>query len=107
MELLDRYKKHSIRIGLSLVILVFFSLHVQGKLTWGFIDTLESIAYDYRLRLTMPRTVDERIVIIDIDEKSLAAEGRWPWSRDRLAILVNNTIRQIRAGVTWIRRRVC
>ena len=90
MELLDRYKKHSIRIGLSLVILVFFSLHVQEKLTWGFIDTLESIAYDYRLRLTMPRTVDERIVIIDIDEKSLAAEGRWPWSRDRLAILVNN-----------------
>lgn len=30
----------------------------------------------------------ENIVILDIDEKSLAAEGRWPWSRHKLAELV-------------------
>ena len=66
MDLLERYKKHWIRIGLSLVILIFFSLHVHGTLKWGFIDTLENITYDYRLRFTMPRTVDNRIVIIDL-----------------------------------------
>ena len=31
----------------------------------------------------MPGKVDDRIVILDIDEKSLAVPelGRWPWSR--------------------------
>ena len=37
----------------------------------------------------MSQTIDERIVIVDIDEKSLAEIGRWPWSRNRLADLVN------------------
>jgi adenylate cyclase len=36
-----------------------------------------------------PRTLDERIVIVDIDEKSLAEVGRWPWGRNRLAELVD------------------
>ena len=36
----------------------------------------------------MPNTVDDRIVILDIDEKSLAEEGHWPWRRDRLASMV-------------------
>ena len=33
----------------------------------------------------MPGTVDDRIVILDIDERSLdpRALGRWPWSRDK------------------------
>jgi CHASE2 domain-containing sensor protein len=29
----------------------------------------------------MPRTLDERIVIVDIDEKSLERLGHWPWGR--------------------------
>lgn len=33
----------------------------------------------------MPRGVDERIVILDIDEKSLGELGRWPWGRDLMA----------------------
>ncbi|MBK8016451.1 MAG: adenylate/guanylate cyclase domain-containing protein [Betaproteobacteria bacterium] len=53
------------------------------------VTTLESITYDTRLRLTMPSTQDSRIVIVDIDEKSLAEEGRWPWRRDRVAALVD------------------
>ena len=36
----------------------------------------------------MPHTLDERIVIVDIDEKSLAEVGRWPWGRNKLAELV-------------------
>jgi signal transduction histidine kinase/CheY-like chemotaxis protein len=32
---------------------------------------------------------DPRIVIVDVDERSLSAVGRWPWRRDRLAALVD------------------
>ena len=35
--------------------------------------------------MTMPRGMDERIVILDIDEASLGEIGRWPWSRDVMA----------------------
>jgi len=54
-------------------------------------DRLEGIAYDLRLRFSLPQTVDydPRIVIVDIDEKSLAKVGRWPWSRNKLADLVD------------------
>src|SRR5258708_34128191 len=38
----------------------------------------------------MPGTVDERIVILDIDERSLdpRALGRWPWGRDKIVALL-------------------
>ena len=53
------------------------------------LQRLDDIIYDARLRVTMPKTVDERIVIVDIDEKSLAEFGRWPWGRNKLATLVD------------------
>lgn len=52
------------------------------------LNTLDAFVYDGRLRLTTGVGVDERIVILDIDEKSLAQAGRWPWSRDKMATLV-------------------
>ncbi len=44
--------------------------------------------YDLRLQYSQLHDVDPRIVIVDIDEKSLAAQGRWPWGRERIAQLV-------------------
>jgi adenylate cyclase len=35
-----------------------------------------------------PRTLDQSVVIVDIDEPSLAAFGRWPWARSTTANLV-------------------
>jgi len=39
--------------------------------------------------MTMPRAPEKRIVILDIDEKSLGELGRWPWSRKLMAELVD------------------
>ena len=47
----------------------------------------------------MPRGVDERIVILDIDEKSLQEIGRWPWPRDTMARLVNKLFDQYQVGI--------
>ncbi|MEJ1959066.1 MAG: hypothetical protein WDM70_06075 [Nitrosomonadales bacterium] len=58
----------------------------------GFIQQLDNILYDYRLRLTMPRGVDDRIVILDIDgkkasrKKVAAVEPRSSWPADGQAI---------------------
>nr|WP_259371901.1 adenylate/guanylate cyclase domain-containing protein [Caldimonas mangrovi] len=62
-------------------------LHATGLVPLGFIERLDHFIYDVRLRATMPRTLDERIVIVDIDEKSLADVGRWPWGRQHMAQL--------------------
>jgi len=37
----------------------------------------------------MPSSIDHKVIVLDIDEKSLLAQGQWPWTRDKLASLVN------------------
>src|SRR5688572_11729289 len=81
--------KHWSRIAVTLIPLVFALVHASGVLPIGVLQRLDDIIYDARLSATMPRTLDERIVIVDIDEKSLAEVGRWPWARNRMADLVN------------------
>ena len=82
-------KRHALLIGLSLVLVLAFLGNAAKIYQIGFVQQLDDMLYDYRLRLTMPREQDSRIVILDIDEKSLKEEGRWPWSRDRLALLMD------------------
>jgi len=65
-------------------------MHVQGSPRFEIIDRIENYLYDVRVRLTMPGTIDERIVIVDIDEASQAELGQWPWPRDTLADIVDN-----------------
>ncbi len=77
------------RIIISTLIFVLMAFHASGKLEWRVITTFENLLYDLRLTLTMPMTIDPRIIIVDIDEKSIQAEGRWPWHRNKLAHLVN------------------
>jgi adenylate cyclase len=82
-------KQHLARYTLSLALLLILLGHSAQVYHIGLIDRLDAIFYDAKLRLTMPQGVDERIVIVDIDEKSLAEQGRWPWGRDRLALLMD------------------
>ncbi|MCP1726724.1 adenylate cyclase [Natronospira proteinivora] len=77
------------RVLISATLLGLFSAHVSGLLPIGAISHLENLAYDSRLRATMPFSVDERIVIVGVDEPSLAQEGRWPWPRERIGTLVD------------------
>ena len=78
----------AIRAGLGIAIVALFVLNYGFEEPVTFFQRLELQTYDTRLRATMPETIDPRIVIIDIDEKSLAAEGHWPWGRDKMALLV-------------------
>ncbi len=80
-----------IRAGLGVGIVLLFVVYymfLDSRGALSFFQRLELQAYDARLLSTMPEKIDPRIVIIDIDEKSIAAEGRWPWGRDKLSKLV-------------------
>lgn len=76
-------------IVLGLAIVFLFLGNAAKLYQLEFVSFLEDQLYDTRLRLTMPNTVDDSIVIVDIDEKSLKAEGHWPWGRDKLALLMD------------------
>ena len=91
--------RHWTRIAITLVPLVFALLHATGVWPIGVLHRLDDIIYDARLRATMPATLDERIVIVDIDEKSLAEVGRWPWSRNRLAGLLDELFERQKVGI--------
>ena len=82
-------KQHLIRIALGLTVVAFFLGHGAELFRVPFLDQLDNIIYDARLKITAPKTRDERIVILDIDEKSLAEIGRWPWGRDKMGTLIN------------------
>jgi adenylate cyclase len=82
-------RKHALRIGIGLALLTLFLLHGAGWLRLGLVQQLELWSYDHRLLRTMQNKVDDRIVIVDIDEKSLAEVGRWPWSRNQVARMMD------------------
>jgi adenylate cyclase len=65
-----------------------------------FVAQLDNFIYDARLAVTMPRGVEQRIVILDIDEKSLGELGHWPWSRNLMAELVDKLFE--RQGVALV-----
>jgi hypothetical protein len=95
-------KKNLARISLGIVVVLLLLTHVADRLRVPFVDSLEAIIYDARLKLTMPRTQDSRIVILDINEKSLlererGGEGRWQtefsdkrWPEIRIGVGLNS-----------------
>ena len=49
---------------------------------------LEYHVYDALLRSAPTRPPDNRIVIVDVDERSLSAIGQWPWRRNTVGDLI-------------------
>src|SRR3954469_19622170 len=87
------------RAGLGILLVLVFLVAEGEVYPFGFLQRPEAQAYDGRVNLFMSRTVDPRIVIVDIDEKTLANEGRWPISRDKWATLVRQLFERYRIRV--------
>jgi len=90
-KLLNAVQRHWFRVVVSLFIMGFFLAHVQEQTRWSIIDALELLAYDARLNFVLgqqPAEIDNRVIIVDIDEKSLGILGRWPWKRSVIGDLV-------------------
>lgn len=83
-------KQKLLRYSLGLFITFLLLANAIDVFSFRVIDTLENLAYDFRLQLHLPSEVEKQVVIIDIDEKSLAQIGQWPWERNVLASIVDN-----------------
>lgn len=82
------------------VILAFFHFFA-GESYWRPVRNMVFDAYQY----LNPRQVERLpVVIIDIDEESLAELGQWPWPRTRLAALVEaaNQLGALAVGLDMI-----
>jgi adenylate cyclase len=89
MSLTNRTARLLTRIAISSIVLVVFAVHVSSSPRFEIIDRMEIYLYDVRVRLTMPGDIDDRIVIVDIDEASQVQLGQWPWERNTLAGIVD------------------
>ncbi|WP_269531142.1 CHASE2 domain-containing protein [Chitinimonas sp. BJYL2] len=82
-------RKYWLQLLLSLLVLTFLLGYANHSWRPRWLEQIDLWAYDARLVLTMPGGVDPRVVIVDLDEKSLAEVGRWPWPRKTVADLVH------------------
>ncbi|MDH5472793.1 MAG: adenylate/guanylate cyclase domain-containing protein [Gammaproteobacteria bacterium] len=79
-------------LGLALTLLLI--LHASNNFPIPFLHTLENLSYDTRLKMTLSASsitnINKKVVIIDIDEKSMEKIGQWPWDRHTMAHIVDN-----------------
>ena len=70
-----------IALGLTLVILF------AGVVAWAPLEELEYRVYDFGSQLR-EKDPTSPIVIVAIDDDSIAGIGRWPWPRGHIAMMV-------------------
>lgn len=87
------------RLVIGLLCVALFLGHAARLWQLPFVTQLDAYLYDARVRFFMPGTVDDRVVIVDIDEKSLAEVGRWPWGRNVVAELVRRLVDDYQVAV--------
>lgn len=77
-------------LGLLVTLLVWLIFTSNEPVISATLQRLDNVVYDQRFNMLTgtQRAGQQKIVIVDYDERSLAAEGQWPWSRFKLADLV-------------------
>ena len=73
------------RILTAILLFVLLSIRVADPV---FVENIRNQSFDLYQRLKPREFTQQPVVIVDIDEASLTAEGRWPWGRDKLARFV-------------------
>ena len=81
-------------LGIGLGIAVTIGLAFLTWLAPNVVVRLDNTALDFQFRLRGERSPGQDVVLVLVDEKSLKEIGRWPWPRDKQALLVD----QIHAG---------
>ncbi|MFW3440664.1 CHASE2 domain-containing protein [Aliarcobacter butzleri] len=88
MILNKKIKKFSIYFVLSLSLSIFLSaIYIFFP---NLPDSLDNRLRDYLFTIRGELPHNQNVVIVDIDETSIKSLGQWPWSRDKLAKMLEN-----------------
>ncbi|MFP5418290.1 MAG: CHASE2 domain-containing protein [Gammaproteobacteria bacterium] len=87
-----------VQAGVSVLLVALMAAHAGGLIHIAPIQRAEAWLYDAWLKRSAPAGRDDRIAILDIDEASLKAIGRWPWGRDTMSALVDKLFDHYSAG---------
>ena len=88
-------------IGMLITCLAVATYLSDWRAAQWMLQRIDFLSFDLRYQLLNPvqSTKQHPIVIIDIDELSLKEQGRWPWSRKKMAQLVSALYE---SGVTMV-----
>lgn len=81
---LQQIKQHIQLLAFCAVLSLLTGFVSHYQMTVAF----DRFVFDWAQRFA-PLTIGDDVVIIEIDDKSIAQLGRWPWSRDTHAALIN------------------
>ncbi len=89
----------SLRSRLAIVLLAAILTLLYFNVPGPVRDGAERAAYDALVSASPIVAEEERVVIVDIDERSLAQFGAWPWPRKTVARLVDELVSRHRVGL--------
>lgn len=105
------FKKKATRIGLGLLLTILFTFSSAGYFEIPGVTVVERQLYDLKVRVSakLKSAKQSNVVILDVDEKSLADLGRWPWSRTLIAKINDKLFNQYKVSalgydVVWAER---
>ncbi len=84
----DRWSRRRVAFALAFLLAAMFWALLHS-LIGGSLTEFEERVGDYSWRLTSDRSEERRLVIVDIDERSLGEVGPWPWPRPLQAKLAD------------------
>lgn len=76
------------RLAIIIAAIAAVALIVRFWPSFTFLDGIELRTIDWRFARRGPRPPDPRIVIVHVDEQSIAEVGRWPWPRREFARVI-------------------
>lgn len=89
----------SLRSRLAVAVVALLLTLIYAAVPGPVYDGVERYAYDALVSLSPPIRHEERVVIVDIDERSLAQYGAWPWPRSTVATMVSELIERRHVGL--------
>lgn len=92
--------RHATRI--ALVALLVLGVSLYALIPNPLFNKLEQTAYDQLISWTEVDVAEKRVVLVDIDEKSIAAQGAWPWPRKSVASLIRTLTDFYQVGVLGV-----
>ena len=87
-NLLHKYKNY-----ITLFILLFFLIALKTA-NPGFIKSISFLSFDLFQKIIPLKKESSKVVIVDIDEKSLGKFGQFPWNRSIFAKIIENINRE-------------